>query len=162
MLDKLCNQLPAMQDGVAGGAMAAPHLLRYGTPISLAEAGMVMQAAEQAAGQRQWPVAIAIVDSGGNLVNFHRLDHTQLGSGKVAIAKAETANNFKRPSKVLEDAVTAGGQGLRVLATPGITPLEGGVPLVRRGEVIGAIGVSGMQSQQDLEIALAGAAALPD
>jgi uncharacterized protein GlcG (DUF336 family) len=137
-----------------------PLELRYGPPIGLDEAEAVIAAAAAAAAERRWPMAIAVVDSGGHLVAFRKRDHTQLGSGPIAIAKAQTANHFKRPSKVLEDAVTAGGQGLRVLATPGITPLEGGLPLVRDGAVIGAIGVSGLQSHQDLEIAVAGAAAL--
>lgn len=139
----------------------SPFDLRYGPPITLAEAKIVLEAAEQAAQARGWQVAVAVVDSGGTLVALHRIDHTQIGSVAVAIAKAETANNFKRPSKMLEDAVTAGGQGLRVLATPGITPLEGGVPLLRGQHVIGAIGVSGMRSEQDAEVAHAGAAALP-
>jgi uncharacterized protein GlcG (DUF336 family) len=138
----------------------SPFDLRYGPPITLGDAKIVLEAAEAAARSRQWQVAVAVVDSGGQLVAVHRIDHTQIGSTAVAIAKAETANNFKRPSKMLEDAVTAGGQGLRVLATPGITPLEGGVPLIREGLVIGAVGVSGMRSEQDAEVAHAGAAAL--
>jgi glc operon protein GlcG len=139
-----------------------PATLRYGAPIRLQDAQSVLQAAQAAAQARGWPMAIAVTDCGGNLVAFCRLDHTQLGSIAVAIAKANTANNFKRPSKLLEDAVTAGGQGLRILATPGITPLEGGLPLLRGDEIVGAIGVSGMRSDQDAQIALIGAAALPE
>ena len=154
----LSTVVPQSMAGHAGGT--TPYL-RYGAPISLREAQAVMAAAEREAIARNWPMAIAIVDSGGTVVMLHRIDHTQLGSTRVAIGKAETANNFKRPSKLLEDAVTAGGQGLRILSTPGITPLEGGLPLIRDGEVIGAIGVSGMQSHQDAEIAKTGAAALP-
>ena len=168
MLNKLITTLSTLlfvtivQESAAGEATKPVSYLRYGAPITLRDAQTVMAAAEHAALSRNWQMAIAIVDSGGNIVMLHRIDHTQLGSPRVAIAKAETANNFKRASKILEDAVTAGGQGLRILSTPGITPLEGGIPLIRNGEVIGAIGVSGMQSHQDAEIANAGAAALSD
>src|SRR5690606_23419727 len=105
-------------------------------------------------------MAIAIVDSSGHLTLFHRCDQTQHGSIAIARAKAETAGNFRRPTKVFEDAVAAGGLGLRLLASPGLLPLDGGLPLVVAGQVIGAIGVSGMRSDQDAEIAAIGAAAL--
>lgn len=132
----------------------------YGPPISLAAAKRVMAAAEAAALERGWPMAIAIVDSTGHLVLFHRVDQAQHGSIGIAQAKAETAVNFRRPTKVFEDAVAAGGLGLRLLASPGLLPLDGGLPLVAAGQVVGAIGVSGMQSTQDAEIAAIGAAAL--
>ncbi|HEU4628392.1 MAG TPA: heme-binding protein [Gemmatimonadaceae bacterium] len=132
----------------------------YGPPISLALAKQVMAAAEAAAQERGWPMAIAIVDSTGHLVLFHRCDQAQHGSIVIAQAKAETAVNFRRPTKVFEDAVAAGGLGLRLLASPGLLPLDGGLPLYADGRIIGAIGVSGMQSTQDAEIAQIGVAAL--
>jgi glc operon protein GlcG len=133
---------------------------RYGPPISLALAKHVMAAAEAAALERGWPMAIAVVDSTGHLVLFHRCDQAQYGSIAIAQAKAETAVNFRRPTKVFEDAIAAGGLGLRLLASPGLLPLDGGLPLVAEGRIIGAIGISGMQSTQDAEIAQFGVAAL--
>lgn len=132
----------------------------YGPPITLAQAKRVMAAAEAAALEHGWPMAIAIVDSTGHLVLFHRCDQAQHGSVAIAQAKAETAVNFRRPTKTFEDAVAAGGLGLRLLAAPGLLPLEGGLPLLVDRQVIGAIGVSGMQSTQDAEIAQLGVAAL--
>jgi len=105
-------------------------------------------------------MAIAIVDTGGKLVLFKKIDNTQIGSVDVAIAKACTANNFKRPSKVFEDLVAGGGQGLRLLSLPGVTPLEGGELIMHDGKIIGAIGVSGASSAQDGQVASAGSAAI--
>ncbi|MFI5210969.1 MAG: heme-binding protein, partial [Gemmatimonadales bacterium] len=85
---------------------------------------------------------------------------TQLGSVAVAIAKAESAVNFRRPTKAFEEAIAAGGMGLRLITMPYMIALEGGIPIVRDGQVIGGIGVSGMQSSQDAEVARAGLAAL--
>lgn len=140
--------------------MSAPLPPRYGPPISLTTARQVVTAAEAEAGRHGWPMAIAIVDSTGHLVLFHRMDQTQYGSIAVAIAKAETALNFRRSTKALEDAIAAGGLGLRLATVPSITALEGGLPLLVDGEVVGAIGASGMQSTQDGQVAQAGAAAL--
>lgn len=134
----------------------------YGTPITLAEAARVMAAAQGEAVRNDWPMVIAIVGSGGHLVMLHALDDAQHGSVAVAQAKAETAVNFRRPSKLFEEAVEAGGLGLRVLAMSNLLPLDGGLPLIVDGCVIGAIGVSGMQSTQDAQVAAAGAAALLD
>jgi glc operon protein GlcG len=87
------------------------------------------------------------------------MDNTQHGSVDIAIGKAVTANNLKRPTKALQDAIAQGGAGLRLLAVKDITPLEGGVPIVVDGKIIGAIGVSGVASNQDADVAMAGAAA---
>ncbi|MBF6594872.1 MAG: heme-binding protein [Thermaceae bacterium] len=132
----------------------------YGSPITLEQAKKVVATAEAEAFSNGWPVVIAIVDSGGNLVLLHRLDNTQLASVEIAQAKARTANNFRGPSKNFEDSVAGGGVGLRLLAMPGLAPLEGGIPIIVNGQVIGAIGVSGVQSGQDAQIAQAGAEAL--
>jgi glc operon protein GlcG len=132
----------------------------YGPPISLELAKQVMAGAEKEANANHWPMAIAIVDSTGHLALFARIDQTQLGSVAVSIAKAETALNFRRPTKVFEDLMAAGGAGLRLSTMPGVAALEGGVPIVVDGHVIGAIGVSGMLSGQDAQVAAAGLAAL--
>ena len=130
--------------------------LTYGEPIKLDQAEKVMAAALQEAIKNNWTMAIAIVDAGGNLVLFKKMDNTQLGSIEVAKAKATTANNFKRPTKVLEDAVAGGGIGLRLLSLPGVATLEGGELILENGKIIGAIGVSGAQSTQDGQVAKAG------
>jgi uncharacterized protein GlcG (DUF336 family) len=125
----------------------------------MSAAKKVMAAAEAEATKNNWGVAIAIVDSGANLVMLQRLDNAQLSSVRIAEAKAKTAAEFRRPTKVFEDAVGGGGIGLRVL-TFGASIAEGGVPIVSGGKVVGAIGVSGVQSHQDAQVAEAGADAL--
>jgi glc operon protein GlcG len=132
----------------------------YGLPISIGQAEKVIAAAIQEATKNGWTVAIAIVDTGGNLVAFERMDNTQIGSVDVAMGKAKTANNFKRPTKVFEDVVAAGGVGLRILALPGVVAVEGGEPILFQGKIIGGIGVSGMQATQDDQVAKAGLSAL--
>jgi glc operon protein GlcG len=131
--------------------------LKYGLPISLGLAKQVASAAEAEATANGWPMVIAIMDTSAHLVVLHKLDHAQLGSVSIAQAKAETSVRFRRPTKVFEDALAAGGIGLRLLSTNNLCPLEGGLPLIQNGEVIGAIGVSGMQSTQDAQVAAAGA-----
>ena len=137
----------------------APPSTPYGAPILLEAAKKVMAAAEAEAMKNNWGVAIAIVDSGGNLVMLQRLDNTQLSAVRIAEAKARTAVEFRRPTKVLEDAVAGGGVGLRVL-TFGASVAEGGVPIVSRGKIVGGIGVSGVASDQDAQVAQVGADAL--
>jgi len=140
-------------------AQQAPPSKPYGAPISIDAAKKAMAAAEAEATKNNWGVAIAIVDSGANLVMLHRLDNAQLSSVRIAEQKARTAAEFRRPTKVFEDAVAGGGIGLRVL-TFGASVAEGGVPIVSGGQVIGAIGVSGVQSHQDAQVAQAGADAV--
>ena len=125
--------------------------------ISLDDAKRVARAAEQEAARNRWNVVIAIVDNGGHLMYLQRGD-VQLGSIDVAITKAKVALMFRRPTKFWEDAVAQGRQGY--LAMPGMLPVEGGVPLVSDGEIIGAIGISGVTSSEDGQIARAGAEAL--
>src|ERR1700754_1845194 len=137
----------------------APPATPYGAPITLDAAKKAMAAAETEAAKNGWAVAIAIVDSGSNLVMLQRLDNAQLSSVRIAEAKARTAAEFRRPTKVFEDAVAGGGIGLRVL-TFDASVAEGGVPIVSGGKVVGAIGVSGVQSHQDGQVAQAGADAL--
>jgi uncharacterized protein GlcG (DUF336 family) len=128
----------------------------YGPPIGIDNARKVMAAAEAEAAKNNWAVVVAIIDSGGNIVMLHRRDDVQLSSIEIAQGKAKTALMFKRPSKVLDDAISSGGTGLRFLALKDIVPLEGGVPIVADGKIIGAIGVSGVLSAQDAQIARAG------
>src|SRR5258707_7593463 len=130
----------------------APPSTPYGAPISIDSAKQAMAAAEAEATRNNWGVAIAIVDSGANLVMLHRLDNAQLSSVRIAEQKARTAAEFRRPTKVFEDAVAGGGVGLRVL-TFGARVAEGGVPIVSGGQVVGAIGVSGVPSHQDFQVA---------
>ena len=132
----------------------------YGPPITLDDAKRAMAAAELEAAKNSWQVAITILDSGGNLVMFHKVDNTQLASIGASEGKASTALRFKRPSKALDDAIAAGGAGLRLLAVKDITPLEGGLPMLIDGKIVGAIGVSGALSSQDAQVAKAGADAL--
>ena len=134
--------------------------LTYGESIKLEQAEKVMAAATAEASKNNWNMAIAIVDAGGNLVLFKKMDNTQLGSIEVAKSKATTANNFKRPTKVLEDAIAGGGIGLRLLSISGVATLEGGELIIENGKIIGAIGVSGAQSTQDGQVARAGASVI--
>jgi glc operon protein GlcG len=138
----------------------ASGLPPYGPPITLDQAKRVMAAAELQAVENTWQVAITILDSGGNMVMFHKIDNAQLSAVTVSEGKARTALEFKRPSKDLDDAIARGGAGNRLLALKDITPLEGGMPILIDGRIVGAIGVSGAVSAQDAQIAKAGADAL--
>ncbi len=129
----------------------------YGPNISLEQAKVVLAAAEAEARKQGWPMAIAVVDTAGNLVAFSKLDNTQIASVKISQGKANSAIGFKRPTKALQDALEKGGVNLRVLSLEGAVPAEGGIPLVQNGMIIGAIGVSGMASDQDGVVATAGA-----
>jgi glc operon protein GlcG len=126
--------------------------------LTLEAAKKIVAAAEAEAKKNSWNVVICIVDDGASLLYLQRMDGTQTGSVDIAQMKARTAIKMKRPSKVLEDAV-AGGRNA-VLKLPDVLPVEGGVPLTVDGQFIGAIGVSGVTSQQDGQIAAAGAAVL--
>jgi glc operon protein GlcG len=137
-------------------AAAPTPVLPYGPPITLDQAKRVMAAAELEAAKNSWQVAITILDSGGNMVMYHKIDNAQLSAATVSEGKARTALEFKRPSKALDDAIAAGGAGMRLLALKNITPLEGGVLIVVDGKIVGAIGVSGALSAQDAQVAKVG------
>jgi uncharacterized protein GlcG (DUF336 family) len=141
-------------------ASAHAQTMNYGTPITADQAKTVAAPAVAEARKNQWTMAIAIVDTAGDLVYFERMDNTQVGSVDVAIAKARSSARFKRPTKAFQDALAAGGEGWRILSLEGATAVEGGVPLVVGGKIVGAIGASGGTSQQDGMTAAAGAAAL--
>src|SRR5215470_8815052 len=126
--------------------------------LTLDAAKKIAAAAEAEAQKNKWNVVIAIVDDGGHLIYLQRMDGTQTGSVDVAIKKAQTAMAFKRPTKVFEDAI-AGGRNA-IIALHGALPLEGGLPLLSGNQQVGAIGVSGVKSTEDGQIAKAGADAL--
>ena len=124
--------------------------------LTLEAAKKIAAAAEAEARKNQWNVAVAIVDDGGNLIYFQRMDGTQVASLDIAPFKARGAIGFKRPTKEFEDRVAKGAP--QILNVPWMAPVEGGLPLVIGGEFVGAIGVSGVTSQQDGVAAAAGAA----
>jgi uncharacterized protein GlcG (DUF336 family) len=126
--------------------------------ITLEAAKQMAAAGEAEARQNGWTVAIAIVDAGGGLILFHKLDETQAGSIAVAQGKARAAALFRRPSKAMEESIAGGKQGF--LAVEGIVPIQGGLPVVVDGKVIGAVGVSGVTSAQDEQVAQAALRAL--
>jgi uncharacterized protein GlcG (DUF336 family) len=132
--------------------------LRSLSALTLEAAKAMAAAAEAHAVAQGWTVAVAVVDAAGGLILFHSLDDTQAASQDIAIQKARTAARFKRPTKALEDAIGGGRHAL--LSVPGMLALDGGVPVLAGGKVVGAIGVSGMQSSQDGEVAKAAVAAL--
>jgi len=127
----------------------------YGAAISVETARKIAAVAVAEGKKNGWNVAVAIVDPAGELVFFERIDNTQAGSIAVSQDKARTAARFKRPTKAFEDALVGGRQA--ILGLPGVVPLEGGIPLLVDGKIVGAIGVSGATSQQDGICAQAGA-----
>jgi uncharacterized protein GlcG (DUF336 family) len=129
----------------------------YGTPVGIDMAKKIAAAAVTEARKNNFTMAIAVVDTAGNLVYFEKMDGTQTGSVNVSIEKARSAVLFKRPTKAFQDAVAQGGVGLRMLGLPGAVPVEGGIPLIEAGKIIGAVGASGGTSDQDGQCATAGA-----
>lgn len=125
----------------------------YGVPINLESAKKIAAGALAEARKNKWNMAVAIVDPAGDLVYFEKLDDTQAASSEIAVDKARSAARFKRPTKALQDGLAAGGEGLRLLALRGSVPVEGGVPIVMGGRIVGAVGVSGGTSAQDGECA---------
>jgi glc operon protein GlcG len=136
----------------------APQL--YGFPIAVEAAKKAAAAALAEARRNSWTMAVAVVDPAGDLVYFERMDQTQAGSVMVAVDKARSAARFKRPTKAFQDTLAAGGDGLRVLALRGAVPVEGGLPIVIDGKIVGGVGVSGGTSAQDGQCAVAGTAAV--
>jgi uncharacterized protein GlcG (DUF336 family) len=132
----------------------------YGAPVSVENAKKAAAAALAEARKGNWNMAVAVVDTGGILVYYEKMENTQIASADIAIAKARTAVKFKRPSKAFQDLVAGGGAGLRVLGLREVTPVEGGIPLMLDGKIVGAIGVSGDAAEHDGLCATAGAATL--
>lgn len=133
-------------------------LLQQKPALTLAAARVAIDAAKTEATKQAWLVVIAVVDDGGHLIALERLDGAQFGSVEIAIAKARSAVAFKRPTKAWDDVLASGRQA--VLGLPGVVPTEGGVPIVVQGQIVGAVGVSGVTSPQDGQVAQVAVAAL--
>jgi len=146
-------QTPATQQ-------ANMYAVPYGMPVGIEVAKKAAATALAEAAKNNWTMAAAVVDPGGNLVYYEKMDNTQLASARVAINKARSAALYKRPTKAFQDALAGGGAGMRVLGLEGAVPVEGGVPLIYDGKVIGAIGLSGDTSEHDAQCAKAGAEAI--
>jgi glc operon protein GlcG len=132
----------------------------YGPSILLENAKKAAASALAEARKNSWTMAVAIVDPGGHLVYFEKMDETQIGSSRIALEKARSSALFKRPTKSFQEMLASGPDGLRVFGLGGAVPVEGGVPLVMDGKIVGAIGMSGGTSAQDGQCAAAGANAL--
>ena len=150
----------ALGVGAAVAQTPPPPPPAYGAPITLEQAKKVLAGAQAEAKKNNWGMAIIILDTGGHPVMMQRLDGTQLGSIEVAKDKAWSAVAFRRPTKAFEDAVSQGGANLRLLRLTGASPIEGGIPLMADGKIIGSIGVSGGTAPQDGQVAKAGVDAL--
>jgi len=145
---------------LACATVATSQTMSYGPNITAETAKKLAAPAIAEARKNNWNMAIAIVDTAGDLVYFEKMDDTQAGSVQIAQSKARSAARFKRATKVFQDGLAAGGVGLRLLALEGAVPVEGGIPLVSGGKIVGAIGASGGTSEQDGMVAQAGASAL--
>ena len=131
----------------------------YGPAITLEQAKKIMAGAEAEALKNKWPMVITIIDSGGQIVMVQRMDNAQWGSVDISREKARSSVALKRPTKALQDAVAQGGANLRLLSI-GYSVLEGGIPIVVGGKIVGGIGVSGGTSPQDAQVGQAGIDAL--
>lgn len=149
--------LPLLMAGMSSLSLAQQP---YGQPIPLAKAKQAAAKAVEEARKNNFRMAIAIVDTSGTLVYFEKIDDTRIGSVDVALAKAKSANNFKRPTKEFEDMVTKGS--VQLLGLPGAVPIGGGQPLLMQGNVVGAIGVSGGTAAEDDQVATAAVRALAE
>ena len=129
----------------------------YGASITLDQAKKIATLSVAEAAKNNWKMAIAIVDVAGDLVYFEKMDGTQVASVSIAQDKARSAVRFKRPTKAMQDVLAQGGAGVRFLALQGAVPVEGGLPIVMDGKIVGAIGASGGASDQDGLTAKAGA-----
>ena len=148
---------------IVAGALsfaAQAQVPQYGPNITLEQARKAMVSAEAEARKNNWPVAIAIVDTAGNLVLFQRIDNTQTASMQVAIDKSVSAAIYRRPTKVFQDLLAKGAEGWRLPSLRGASMVDGGVPVVIDGKIVGGIGVSGVAGNQDAEVAIAGANAV--
>jgi glc operon protein GlcG len=155
---KLLVTLTILLCAAAAKAQQMPN--PYGAPISLENAKKAAAAGIAEARKNSWAMAVAIVDPSGTLVYYEKIDNTQVASAQLAINKARSSAIYKRPTKALQDALAKGGDGLRVLGLEGAVPVEGGVPIVMDGKIVGAIGMSGGTSAQDAQCAQVGADAL--
>jgi uncharacterized protein GlcG (DUF336 family) len=145
---------------VAQTPLQPPPIIPYGLPISIEQAKLAAAAAVAEAQSHKWAMAIAIVDPSGFLVYFEKMTNTQNASVELSLEKARTSALFRRPTRVFQDALAAGGDNLRVLGLTSVIPNAGGIPIVVDGKLIGAIGVSGGSVDQDEQAAQTGAAAV--
>jgi glc operon protein GlcG len=129
----------------------------YGASVTLDQAKKIAALSVAEAAKNNWKMAIAIVDVAGDLVYFEKMDGTQVASVNIAQDKARSSVRFKRPTKAMQDVLAGGGAGIRFLALQGAIPVEGGLPLIVDGKIVGAIGASGGTSDQDGLAAKAGA-----
>jgi len=139
---------------------ASTYLTPIGAPVNVETAKKAAAAALAEARKNGWLMVVAVVDPNGTLVYYEKMDNTQLGSAEVAIDKARSAALYKRPTMAFQDAVAGGGAGLRVLGLKGAVPVEGGLPIIVDGKLVGAIGLSGDASEHDGQCAAAGVSAL--
>jgi uncharacterized protein GlcG (DUF336 family) len=140
--------------------LVPPANVPYGISISSDAAKKIAAAAIAEARKNNWAMAVAVVDTGGYLVYFERMQDTQLGSVEISMEKAKSAALFRRPTKSFQDTLASGGVGLRILRLTGAVPVDGGIPIIVDGKLIGAVGASGGSSDQDGRTAQAGAAAM--
>ncbi len=146
---KMALMMTAFAIGCGAQAFAQMMPNPYGPPISLEAAKKVAAVAIAEAVKNNWKMAVAVVDPAGVLIYYEKMDNTQIGSADASVDKAKSAAIFKRPTRAFQDALAGGGAGLRVLGLRGADPVEGGVPLLIEGKVVGAIGVSGDTSDHD-------------
>jgi glc operon protein GlcG len=156
-MKKLLVSLALAGSLLALGSTAQAQVPQYGANINYEQARKAVAAAMAEAKKISVPMAVSVVDTAGQLMAFERLDNTQIGSIGVAQDKAVSAAIYRRSTKVFQDLVAGGGVGLRVLTLRGANAVEGGLPLVIDGKIVGAIGVSGGSAEQDGVVAKAGA-----
>ena len=156
------RKMAALAAGAAAFAagVAQAQVPQYGPNVTLEQARKLIASGAAEARKNSWPVAITIVDTAGMLVAFEKMDGTQSGSVMISQDKAVSAAMLRRPTKVIQEAVAGGGAGVRFLGLRYASPVEGGVPITVDGKIIGAIGVSGVTSEQDGMVAAAGIAGL--
>jgi glc operon protein GlcG len=140
--------------------MSHPSIPSYGPSISIEQARKLSAAAQVEAEKNGWLMVVSVMDPGGHLVLLERMNHAQFGSVQVAQDKARSAVAFRRPTKAFHDMVAAGGEGVRMLVMSGAVPIDGGLPIIVDGLVIGGVGISGGTSAQDGQVAQAGLDAL--
>lgn len=149
--------LVASMVAFSSGAMAQQP---YGTNVSVDLAKKLSAAAIAEARKNNWFMAVAVTDTSGNLVYFERMDNTQTASNNIAIGKARSAAQFRRPTKVFQDLLAKGSEFTYLLGLEGASVVQGGIPIVQDGKIVGAIGASGGTGAQDVQVAEAGVGAL--
>lgn len=150
----------ALAQAGGGAPSGSAYTIPIGGPVGIEAAKKAAAAALAEARKNGWFMVVAVVDPNGTLVYYEKMDNTQLASANVAIDKARSAALYKRPTKAFQDALAGGGTGLRILGLKGAVPVDGGLPLMAGGKLIGAIGVSGDLSENDAKCAAAGVSAL--